>query len=159
MAPALGSGSAHGSRGRDRGNSRGPGDRTRAPVCVVPEGMLLAFQRSAIAVFGSVRRTTRLVAAPRLRHDEQRAASFWPLHVAGDGYGGPAPCDGDAPLQLEDARRGVVAYVNGAIHLLGLADGSDRVLARGTIARFIDSGLVYADGARLRLAHWAEVNP
>ena len=37
-----------------------------------------------------------------------------------------------------------------ALHPLQ-ADGADRVVAAGTAARFLDAGLVYADGPRLRL--------
>ena len=32
-----------------------------------------------------------------------------------------------------------------------IADGADRVVAPGTLARFADDGLVFADGARIRL--------
>jgi hypothetical protein len=53
---------------------------------------------------------------------------------------------------LQDAARGLVAYVIDAqVHLLRLSDGRDAVVAPGTLARFVDAGLVYADGPRLRL--------
>jgi WD40-like Beta Propeller Repeat len=60
------------------------------------------------------------------------------------------PLVGSASLQ--DAARGLAVYVlNGQVHLLRLADGRDEVVAAGTLARFMDAGLVYADGSRLRL--------
>jgi hypothetical protein len=37
------------------------------------------------------------------------------------------------------------------VHLLRLADGADRLVGPGTLARFMDAGLVYADGARIHL--------
>jgi hypothetical protein len=57
-----------------------------------------------------------------------------------------------ARLVLQDAARGLAAYVlDGQVHLLRLADGVDAVVAAGSRARFMDAGLVYAEGARLRL--------
>jgi hypothetical protein len=51
---------------------------------------------------------------------------------------------------LEDVARGLAVYVlDGEVHLLRLRDGADRVVAVGTLARFMDAGLVYADGARI----------
>ena len=47
---------------------------------------------------------------------------------------------------------GLAVYVLDAqVHLLQLADGADRTVGSGTLARFADAGLVYADGARVRL--------
>jgi hypothetical protein len=55
-------------------------------------------------------------------------------------------------LSLEDVARGLVTYVlDERVHVLRLADGADAVVARATLARFMDSGLVYADGSRLHL--------
>jgi len=55
-------------------------------------------------------------------------------------------------FQLQDVARGLVAYVlDGQVHLLRLADGADATIGQGTLARFMDAGLVYADGARLHL--------
>jgi len=55
-------------------------------------------------------------------------------------------------LQLQDVARGLVAYVlDRRIHVLRLADGVDATIGPGTVARFMDAGLVYADGSRLRL--------
>src|SRR5262249_40044844 len=53
---------------------------------------------------------------------------------------------------LQDAAHGLAAYtLDNNIHLLRLADGTDKVIASGTVARFMDAGLVYADGARIHL--------
>jgi len=55
-------------------------------------------------------------------------------------------------LQLQDVARGFVTYVlDGQVHVLRLADGVDATIGPGTLARFMDAGLVYADGARLHL--------
>ena len=55
-------------------------------------------------------------------------------------------------LRLEDASSGLAAYIlDRQVHLLRLSDGADAVVAYGTIARFTDTGLVYADGARIHL--------
>jgi Tol biopolymer transport system component len=63
-----------------------------------------------------------------------------------------------ARLVLQDAARGLAAYVlDGQIHLVRLADGADAVVAAGSRARFMDAGLVYADGARLRLIPYASL--
>lgn len=58
----------------------------------------------------------------------------------------------DNRLVLDDAARGLVTYtLDGHVHLLRLADGADATIGAGTVARFMDAGLVYADGADLRL--------
>jgi Tol biopolymer transport system component len=55
-------------------------------------------------------------------------------------------------LILEDAASGLATYVlNGQVHLLRLASGADATVGAGTLARFTDVGLVYADGANLHL--------
>jgi hypothetical protein len=55
-------------------------------------------------------------------------------------------------LVLADAANGLVAYVlDGDVHLLRLANGADTVVGPGSLARFMDLGLVYADGARIHL--------
>jgi Tol biopolymer transport system component len=76
----------------------------------------------------------------------------WPLPDVPSG----APCQlrcWDAPrLVLQDVAGGLAAYVlDGKVHVLRLADGADAVVAAGTLARFLDRGLVYADGSRLRI--------
>jgi hypothetical protein len=80
----------------------------------------------------------------------------WPLpaQTAGhdcDLFGDPS-CLRPAPLTVGGLSHGLAAYViDGQVHLLRLADGTDRVVGPGTLARFMDAGLVYADGARIRL--------
>jgi len=83
----------------------------------------------------------------------------WPLPdvqsggECGSPHDGAWECRGVQPrLLLEDAARGLVTYVlDGQVHLLRLSDGVDAVVAAGMLARFMDAGLVYADGARLHL--------
>jgi NADPH-dependent 2,4-dienoyl-CoA reductase/sulfur reductase-like enzyme len=52
-------------------------------------------------------------------------------------------------VEREDARRN--AHDHAAQHLLRLRDGADRVAGIGALARFMDAGLVYGDGARIRI--------
>ena len=80
----------------------------------------------------------------------------WPLPDVPSGYRCGTPsgsrCGPLPRLVLEDAARGLVTYVlDGQVRLLRLADGADAVVAPGTLARFMDAGLVYAEGSRLRL--------
>jgi Tol biopolymer transport system component len=85
----------------------------------------------------------------------------WPLpdvtsgRECGSKYCRPIFADRPWPgprLVLEDAARGLVAYVlDGQVHLLRLADGTDRVVGTGRLARFMDTGLVYADGSGIHL--------
>jgi len=84
--------------------------------------------------------------------------SAWPLPAPAshdcDLYGDPS-CQHPPPLTLEDVGRGLAVYVlDRQVHLLRLADGTDTAVAAGTHARFTDAGLVYADGARIRLLSW-----
>jgi len=37
------------------------------------------------------------------------------------------------------------------VHVIRLSDGADVVVGYGTLARFTNAGLAYADGARVRL--------
>jgi WD40 repeat protein len=61
-------------------------------------------------------------------------------------------------LVLSDAARGLVVYiVDGQLHLLRLADGADAIVHHASLARFMDDGLVYADGARLRLHPYTQL--
>ena len=54
--------------------------------------------------------------------------------------------------------RGKTAYIDaGQVHLLRLGDGTDRVIGLGTLARFMNAGLVYADGARIWLRHYNQL--
>jgi Tol biopolymer transport system component len=87
--------------------------------------------------------------------------STWPLAAtavhACDLYGDPS-CVQPARLTFEDLARGRALYVlDGEVHVLRLVDGADTVVAPGTAARFADAGLVYADGARVRLTPWERV--
>ncbi|HEU5279976.1 MAG TPA: hypothetical protein VFU26_13880 [Gaiellaceae bacterium] len=67
-------------------------------------------------------------------------------------------CPTRAELRLQDAGHGLAAYtLAGAVHVVGLADGRDGVAAFGTEARFIDSGMVVADGARVRFIPYASL--
>ena len=81
----------------------------------------------------------------------------WPLPAMPSG----PPCDlrcARARLVLHDVARGLVAYVlDGRVRLLRLADGASAAVATGTAARFLDDGLVYADGFRLRLIPFARL--
>src|SRR5207244_11337851 len=73
-------------------------------------------------------------------------------------HSGSWECHNDARLVLEDAARGLVAYIlDGQVHLLRLADGQDSTLAPGAHARFMDAGLVYADGASIRLVPYGQL--
>jgi WD40 repeat protein len=79
----------------------------------------------------------------------------WPLPDVASG----SPCGSPHPwgcpsvrLELEDAARGLAAYVlDGEVHVVQLADGTDVTIGKGMSARFMDDGLVYADGADLHL--------
>jgi len=59
---------------------------------------------------------------------------------------------------LQDAAQGLVSYVVDAhVHLLRLRDGADAVVGPGSLARFMNAGLVYADEARIHLAPFAQL--
>jgi hypothetical protein len=66
-------------------------------------------------------------------------------------YSGTWECRG-TELILEDAAHGLAAYVvDGQVHVIQLQNGTDMTIGKGSIARFVDAGLVYADGARIQL--------
>lgn len=69
----------------------------------------------------------------------------WPVaNVASGGICRRLPCPSQA-LTLEDAAAGLAAYtLQGEVHVLRLSDGRDVVVAAGTRAEFVTSGLVYA---------------
>jgi Tol biopolymer transport system component len=110
-------------------------------------------------------------------YDTQTGALLhsYPLpFVSSGGFCGlPAPFCGYAQFRLEDAARGLVAYVaggprpvgdaSGQLHVLGLADGRDVVVHAATAARFDDAGLVYAYTTtgiwpgRIRFIHFAQL--
>jgi len=55
-------------------------------------------------------------------------------------------------LMLQDAARGLVTYVlDRRVHVIRLADGVNATIGSGTLARFMDAGIVYADGTRIHL--------
>jgi hypothetical protein len=85
----------------------------------------------------------------------------WPLPDVPSGARCEYRCarTGEEPrLLVEDLARGLLAYVlDGRVHLVRLADGVDTVVASGTQARFMDSGLVYADGTRLHVVPFARL--
>jgi hypothetical protein len=59
-------------------------------------------------------------------------------------------CPYTADVKLQDAARGLAAYtVNGQLHILHLNGGADTSIGYATEARFTDTGLVFADGARI----------
>lgn len=91
----------------------------------------------------------------------------WPMPAAPvghdcDPYSDPS-CDYGSPqaqVTLEDVAHGLAAYIlNGQIHLLRLSDGADRIVASGTLARFTNAGLAYADGARIWLTPYERLPP
>jgi hypothetical protein len=75
----------------------------------------------------------------------------WPLPDVSTGIGFcgvPAFFCGSPRLRLEDASRGIAAYIlDGTIHLLRLSDGRGVVLHDGTAARFGSGGLAYSYAA------------
>jgi hypothetical protein len=89
-----------------------------------------------------------------------RRLHSWPVPTAfpgGGGHCGRIPCR-NLQFRLEDLAHGRVAYVQqNKVHVLRLRDGRDVVVANGTTARFVDSGLVYAyetTGAWPGGVHW-----
>jgi len=89
----------------------------------------------------------------------------WPMPAVPVGhdcdiFADPSCNYGAAPAQvtLEDVAHDLAAYIyNGQVHLLRLSDGADRVIAYGTLARFIAAGLAYADGARVWLTPYDQL--
>jgi Tol biopolymer transport system component len=77
----------------------------------------------------------------------------WPLPdvQSGGPCGSPHGCRA-VQLELEDAARDLAVYVlNDEVHVVQLQNGTDMTIGKGMLARFMDAGLVYADGANLRL--------
>lgn len=109
-----------------------------------------------------------IAAGSQLRVYDARTGDLmatWPVPASPIGhdcdvYADPS-CDFGSPLTqvaLEDVAHGLAAYVYaGQVHLLRLSDGADRVVAYGTLARFINGGLVYADGARISLTSFDQL--
>lgn len=102
-----------------------------------------------------------LVRRGELRHNDAATGTLlntWPLPDVTTGRECASPNPGRCPysqparLVLQDAARGLAAYVlDGRVRLLRLSDGVDVLVARGTLARFMDAGLVYVDGSMLHL--------
>jgi hypothetical protein len=64
----------------------------------------------------------------------------------------------NAQLILEDAAHDLATYVlNGTVHVVQLQSGRDMTVGKGTLARFMNQGLVYADGAALHLVPFARL--
>src|SRR5262249_29660036 len=106
-----------------------------------------------------------LTSGAQLRVYDARTGTLrrtWPLaaEAAGhdcDYYGDPS-CPTQPELALDDVAHGLVAYVlERQVHLLRLSDGADAVVGPGSHARFMDTGLVFADGARIRLLPFAQL--
>jgi Tol biopolymer transport system component len=81
----------------------------------------------------------------------------WPLPDAASGWEcgsidrGAWQCGG-TQLVLEDAAHGLAAYfLDGQVHVIRLRNGTDTTIGQGTLARFVNAGLVYADGTDLHL--------
>jgi hypothetical protein len=84
----------------------------------------------------------------------------WPMPSSSVGrdcsYYSEPQCVTGVELTLQDVARGLAAYVfRTEVHVLRLADGHDSLVGYGSEARFMDDGLVYADGARVRLVSWS----
>jgi WD40 repeat protein len=62
---------------------------------------------------------------------------------------------------LDDAANGLAVYSYDnqvhQVHLLRLTDGADSTVGPGKLARFMDTGLVYATGTRIHLIPWAKL--
>ena len=89
----------------------------------------------------------------------------WPLAAGPVGHDcdifADPSCDLGQPMAtvvLEDVSHGLAVYISdGQVHLLRLSDGIDRVGGGGTLARFTNLGLVYADGARIWLTPYTQL--
>jgi hypothetical protein len=89
-----------------------------------------------------------------------RATAQLPLGPAGhdcDLFGDPS-CLQPVKLTIGDFARGLVPYsIFGGIYVLSLAQGGAYSLGAGTLPRFADAGLVYADGSRIHLVPWQDL--
>ena len=65
-----------------------------------------------------------------------------------------SPLEASEPV-LQDAARDRAVYVRDrVVHVVNLVTGTDRVVGAGSLARFFDDGLAYANGARIRIVSW-----
>jgi hypothetical protein len=110
-------------------------DREGAIITRVPDPLLAAQLSGSDLV---------VVRRGELRHYSVRAGELqhtWPLPDVTTGRGCAMPnmvrCRPSPRLLLQDLARRLVTYVlDGHVHLLRLADGTDAVVARGTLARY-----------------------
>ena len=109
---------------------------------------LVILRQGELLDFDAATGTQTHAAAPR-RRERPRMRSSTAVR--------PSPTAPVRPTaHAQDAARGLVAYVlDGQVHLLRLSDGKDEVVGAGRLARFMDAGLVYADGSRLHLVPFA----
>jgi Tol biopolymer transport system component len=123
---------------------------------------LLSLPTDAAAAQLSGRDLAVLVRGHVLDYDAAtgRLVHAWPIPDVSVGrdcmfWSGP-DCPGfrETPrLVLQDASRGFAAYtLDGRVHVLRLSDGDDPAVGYGSKARFTDTGLAYADGARIHVA-------
>jgi hypothetical protein len=91
----------------------------------------------------------------QLRDYDTRSGALlhtWPMPAVPSGPECALRYCSNPDLALNDAARGLVAYtLNDQVHVLRLADGTDRTVATGFDPRFMDDGLVYANNARINL--------
>jgi WD40-like Beta Propeller Repeat len=80
----------------------------------------------------------------------------WPLPAGPVGhdcsvYGDPS-CTRPVQARLGGLARGLAVYtLDGVVRVVRISDGVDTTIGPGSLPRFTDAGLVYADGARIRL--------
>jgi hypothetical protein len=102
-----------------------------------------------------------LLVRGQLRDYDARNGSLLHAWAVPDVPSGPVcawrTCDPNR-LMLADAANGLVAYIlDGKVHVLRIVDGADSVVGSASLARFMDHGLVYADGSRLRLVPFSQL--
>jgi Tol biopolymer transport system component len=128
---------------------------------------LVSVPVSPLAAQLSGRDLVVLVNGQLLVYDASTGARLhaWPLPDVPSGGECASPHSGtwecrDTRLVLEDAANGMAAFaLDGQVHVLQLADGADKPVGAGTLARFTDSGLVYAEGTTLRLLPFNQLRP
>jgi hypothetical protein len=85
----------------------------------------------------------------------------WPLPDVSAGVDCKSVLNNTCPalrLTLEDAAHGLVAYSpDNQVHLLRLSDGADAIIGPAALARFMDEGLVYANGSKLKLVAYDQL--
>jgi hypothetical protein len=86
----------------------------------------------------------------------------WPLPNVDSGTECATPnsirCSSPPRLVLEDASSGLATFIlDGQVHVLRLTDGKDVTVGAGSLARFMNAGLVYVDGSRLHLVPYDQL--